>query len=43
MLFVGVGVSLYSGWIFGLVLIAYIPILIALWTKKMHVTVETDH
>jgi hypothetical protein len=39
MLVVGVGLSLYVGWILTLVMLGYIPIVILIWTKNIAVKV----
>ena len=43
MLLTGIGISLYTGWILTLVLLAYIPLVIVVWTKNVSVKVETTN
>lgn len=42
MLVVGIGLSLYVGWILTLVVLAYIPIVIVIWTKDISTRLEAD-
>ena len=43
MLLTGIGISLYTGWILTLILLAYIPLVIVVWTKSVSVKVETTN
>ena len=43
MLLTGIGISLYTGWILTLILLAYIPLVIVMWTKSVSVKVETTN
>ena len=41
MLIVGIAVSLFTGWILTLVMLAYLPFVICAWTKNFKTKVET--
>ena len=43
MLLTGIGISLYTGWILTLILLAYIPLVIIVWTKSVSVKVDTTN
>jgi ATP-binding cassette, subfamily B (MDR/TAP), member 1 len=43
MLTAGIGISFYLGWILTLVILAYIPVIIIVWTKSIAIKVETGH
>lgn len=40
MLVVGLGLSFYTGWVLTLVMLAYMPVLIIIWSKLIAIKVE---
>ena len=42
MLITGIGLSLYIGWILTLVMLAYIPVVMLLWSKNIAIKVEVE-